>query len=85
MYNRAITGAKNVDKDKNQGQQRIEGIALAELIAHMKDTHSESDAAPVIRLAEFARLYKTRLKLFGGDISGRFINTHLKTRIVAHQ
>ena len=28
LYNRAI----NIDKDKNQGQQRIEGIALAELI-----------------------------------------------------
>ena len=54
---------KNIDKDKNQGQQRIEGIAFAELIAHMKDTHIESDAAPVIRLAKLARLYKTRLKL----------------------
>ena len=85
LYNRAIARAKNVDKDKNQGQQRIKGIAFAELIAHMKDTHIESDAAPVFRLAELARLYKTRLKLFGGDISGRFNNTHLKTRIVAHQ
>ena len=58
---------------------------MAELIAHMKDTHIESDAAPVFRLAELARLYKTRLKLFEGDISGRFNNTRLKTRIVAHQ
>ena len=58
---------------------------MAELIAYMKDTHIESDAAPVFRLAELARLYKTRLKLFGGDVSGRFINTHLKTRILAHQ
>ena len=51
----------------------------------MKDTHIESDAAPVFRLAELARLYKIRLKLFGGDISGRFNNTHLKTRILPHQ
>ena len=51
----------------------------------MKDTHIESDAAPVFKLAELARLYKTRLKLFGGDVSGRFNNTHLKTRILAHQ
>ena len=82
LYNRAR--AKNIDKDKNQGQQRIEGIALAELSAY-KDTHIESDAAPVFRLAELARLYKTRLKLFGGDVSGRFNNTHLKTIILAHQ
>ena len=85
MYNRAITRAKNIDKDKNQGHQRIEGIAFAELITHMKDTHIESDEAPVFRLEELARLYTTRLKLFGSDISGRFNNTHLKSRIVAHQ
>ena len=85
MYNRAIARAKNIDKDKNQSQPRIEGIAFAELIAHMKDTHIESDAASVFRLAELARLYKTRPKLFGCDISGRFYNTHLKSRIVAHQ
>ena len=85
LYNRAIARAKNIDKDKNQSQQRIEGIAFAELIAHMKDTHIESDAASVFRLAKLARLYKTRLKLFGCDISGRFYNTHLKSRIVAHQ
>ena len=83
FYNR--TRAKNTNKDKNQGQQRIEGIALAELIAYMKDTHIECDVAPVFRLAELARLYKTRLKLFGGDVSGRFNNTHLETRILAHQ
>ena len=51
----------------------------------MKDTHIESDAAPVFRLTELARLYKTHLKLFGGDVLGRFNNTHLKTRILAHQ
>ena len=85
MYNRAIARAKNIDKDKNQGQQRIECIALADLIAYMKDTHIESDAAPVFRLAELARLYKTCLKLLRCDMSGRFNNTHLKTRIPAHQ
>ena len=79
LYNRAR--AKNIDKDKNIGQERIEGIALAELIAYMKDTHIESDAAPVFRLAELARLYKTRLKLLGSDVSGPFNNTHLKTEI----
>ena len=51
----------------------------------MKDTHIESDAAPVFRLAELARLYKTRQKLTGADVSDRFNNTHLKTRILAHQ
>ena len=82
LYNRARARAKNIDKDKNQGQQRIEGIALA---VYMKEAQIESDAAPVFRLAELTRLYKTRLKLFGGDVSGRLINTHLKTRIPAHQ
>ena len=85
LYNRAIARARNIDKDKNQGQQRIKDIALAELIAYMKDTHIESDAAPVFRLAELARLYKTRLKLFGGDVLGRFNNTLLKIRVLAHQ
>ena len=51
----------------------------------MKDTHIESDAASVFRLAKLGRLYKTRLKLFGGDVLGRFNNTHLKTSILAHQ
>ena len=85
MYTRARARAKNIYKDKNLGQKRIEGIALAELIAYMKDIHIESDAAPIFELAELARLYKTRLKLFGGDVSGRFNNNHLKTRILAHQ
>ena len=85
LYNRARARAKNIDKDNNQGQQRIEGIALTELIVYMKDTHIESDTAPVFRLAELSRIYKTRLKLFGGDVSGRFNNTHLNTRILAHQ
>ena len=58
---------------------------MAELIAYRKDTHIEGDAAAVFRLAKLARLYKTRLKLLGGDASGRFNNTHLKTRILAHQ
>ena len=58
---------------------------MAELIAYMKDTHIESDAAPVFKLAKLGRLYKTRLKLFGCDVSGRFNNTHLKPRILAHQ
>ena len=51
----------------------------------MEDTHIESNAAPVFRLAELARLYKTRPKLLGDDVSGRFNNTHLKNRILAHQ
>ena len=85
MYTRARARTKNIYKDKNLGQQRIEGIALAELIAYMKDTHIESDAAPIFELAELARSYKTRLKLFGGDVSDRFNNSHLKTRILAHQ
>ena len=85
MYNRARARAKHIDKDKNQGQKRIEGVALAELIAYMKDTHIESDAAPVFKLAKLGRLYKNRLKLFGCDVSGRSNNTHLKTRILAHQ
>ena len=85
LYNRARARAKNIDKDKkNQGQKRIEGVALVELIAYMKDTHIKSDAAPVFKLAKLERLYKTRLKLFGCDVSGRFNNTHLKTRILAH-
>ena len=64
-------------------QSIIELVSLAELIAYMKDTHIESDA--VFRLTKLARLYKTRLKLLGGDVSGPFNNTHLKTRILAHQ
>ena len=51
----------------------------------MKDTHIESDTAPVFRLAELARLYKTRQRLIGADVSYRFNNTHLKTRILAYQ
>ena len=64
-------------------QSIIELVSLAELIAYMKDTHIESDA--VFRLTKLARLYKTRLKLLGGDVSGPFNNIHLKTRILAHQ
>ena len=66
-------------------QSIIELVSLAELIAYMKDTHIESDAAPVFKLAKLARLYKTRLKLLGGDVLGRFNNTILKNIILAHQ
>ena len=37
------------------------------------------------KLAKLARLYKTRLKLLGGDVLGRFNNTILKNIILAHQ
>ena len=59
-------------------QSIIDLVSLAELIAYTKDTHIESDAVPVFRLAELTRLYKTPLKLLGGEVSGRSNNTHLK-------
>ena len=63
-------------------QSIIELVSLTELIAYMEDTHIKNDTAPVFRLAELARLYKTRLKLLGGDVSGGFNNTDLNTRIL---
>ena len=48
LYNRHI---ENIDKVKNQGQQRIEGIALAEMIAYhayMKDTNIEVVQLPYL-------------------------------------
>ena len=66
-------------------QSIIDLVSLAELIAYTKDTHIESDAVPVFRLAELTRLYKTPLKLLGGDVSGSSNNTYLKNRILARQ
>ena len=78
--------AKLAAGDMSHKMQSITGlVSLAELIAYMEDTHIKNETAPVFRLAKLSRIYKTRLKLLEGDVSGGFNNTDLNTRNLAHQ
>ena len=81
LYN----GAKRLNDDKKKNEENIfHGIALAHLVAYIKESHSFAQETPVVfRLAELVDLYTQRLQQLGVDISGRVHSTDLKRRLLA--
>ena len=60
-----------------------ESIALAELVAYIEETRAENiDDFAFFKLADLARLYKTRLEQLGVYVPERFNSTCLKERIL---
>lgn len=82
LYNRA-RGLKT-DSNQDKVTERLQGIALAELVGYIEETRADSDVVPVFKLAELAKMYTSRLKQFGLDTSSRVHTTDLKNRILAN-
>ena len=63
----------------------FQSIALAELLSYIEETRNESTSSiPVFKLADLAKLYTSRLKQLGVNISGRIHTTDLKNRILSN-
>ena len=63
----------------------FQGIALAELLSYIEETRNESTSSiPVFKLADLAKLYTSRLKQLGVNISGRIHTTDLKNQILSN-
>ena len=61
----------------------LHGITLAELVAFMVAFHMEKNISPVFKLADLAKLYKTRLKELGGSSKSRIHTSRLKYRLLS--
>ena len=83
LYNKAIRNRTESSGDKTD--KMFQGIALAELLSYIEETHTEStNSIPVFKLADLAKLYTSRLKQLGVNISGRIHTTDLKNRILSN-
>ena len=80
LYNKARS-AKQVYSESDYSH--LHGIAFAELIAFMEDFHMEQNNSPVFKLADLAKLYKTRLKELGGSTKSRIHTSRLKYRLLS--
>ena len=79
LYNRARPSAKD---PQTADEDRLHGIAFAELVAFMEDINSD-DFAPTFKLADLAQLYKVRLEQQGVKLDKRVHTTRLKLRLLA--
>ena len=61
----------------------LHGIALPELVAFMVAFHMEQNISPVFKLADLAKLYKTRLKELGGSTKSHIHTSRLKYRLLS--
>ena len=83
LYNNAIRNRTESSGDKTD--KMFQGIALAELLSYIEETRTEStNSIPVFKLADLAKLYTSRLKELGVNISGRIHTADLKNRILSN-
>lgn len=83
LYNKSERFTNDTCIEKNE--KELQGIALAELVAYIEDTRSESGVVKSpLKLATLAEMYKSRLIQLGVDITGRIHTTELKKRIMSH-
>ena len=70
----------------NGNEKRIQGIAIAQLVAYIEETRAETkgSTATVFRLAELTDKYSNRLAQLGVEVSGRVHSTDLKGRLLAN-
>jgi len=62
---------------------RLHGIAFAELVAFMEEVSSDEDNAPVFKLADLAQLYKVKLEQLGVVMESCVHTTRLKNRLLS--
>ena len=82
LYNKAERLNQN---PASSDEKVIQGMALAQLVAYLKETQAESaDSIPVFTLAELTAMYTRFLKHYGSDLLCRVHSTDLKERILAN-
>ena len=64
--------------------KQLHGIALAELLTYIQESRTESEVAPVFKLADLVEMYTSILKDLGADAETRAHSTRLKDRILAN-
>ena len=83
LYNKAIRNRTESSGDKTD--KMFQSIALAELLSYIEETRNESTSSiSVSKLADLAKLYTSRLKQLGVNISGRIHTTDLANRILSN-
>ena len=80
LYNRARQASP---RDNDAEEDRMHGIAFAELVVFLEDMSSDEDSAAVFRLSDLARLYKDRLEQLGVTVDSRIHSTRLKNRLIS--
>ena len=79
LYKKEATVAEEEEKEDVENLRRPEGIALAELVSYIEESHMSSAAElPVFKLAELADKYTVRLTQLGEDTEGRIHTARLK-------
>jgi hypothetical protein len=80
LYRRADSETQ-VNSENNE-ERVLHGIALAELIEFISESHEEKKT--VFKLSDLSKLYSERLLQLGIDITTRVHSTRLKTRLMGH-
>ena len=81
LYNKA---ERSKQSPVNGNEKIIQGIALAQVVAHIEETRAETrgSAPTVFRLAELTDMYSSYLAQLGLEVSGRVHSTDFKERLL---
>ena len=67
---------------KDHDEDRLHGIAFAELVLFMEVMHANEDNAPVFKLSDMANLYKTRHEQLDATVTNRMHTARLKDKLL---
>lgn len=60
------------------------GIIFAELVSYIEDVQTNTEVAPIFKLADLVSLYATRLKQLGTNEESHIHSTKLKERLLSY-
>lgn len=83
LYRRAEY-ARQENVPEEEKPQRLEGVAMAEVVTFIEESQKTGAGLPTIRLADLAKIYTSALEQLGITTTAKFNTYHLKERIV-HQ
>ena len=80
---RALYNKTRLAALKDEDEDRLHGIAFAELVVFMEDMHADDDNAAVFKLSDVANLYKTRLKQLSATATNIIHTSRLRDRLLS--
>lgn len=80
LYRKAVYAKNQAAAESHDSVS--ESLALAELVSFIEDSRNDSDDEQVFKLSDLCKMYVSRLKQMGIDISERIHTTRLKERIL---
>ena len=81
LYNRARETKAASDSNP---EALNHGIAFAELVSYIEDALTDTEVAPIFKLADLVSLYATRLKQLGTNKESHIPSTKLKERLLSY-